>query len=252
MAEPTQEGNPPPTKPPSALPGGGTGSGGLHISAEIRSWLYVGLLACIVIALIWDLPVISRLSDAGFARGLITFLISVATIGLAFILVYQAESSTTDGFRRAREIFTGLMGVLGTIVGFYFGSADKPSVPFEIAELRSADKQLITHISGGTKPYRYSITSSDNDFVAIKSKLSDDGWIIETLAQAPKPASALTIDVTDSKDQKVKRKLEIPGEAKATPTPAPQKPETPGTRPSATPTASSSPPTPTETASPAR
>lgn len=70
-------------------------------------------------------PIIYKLSEPALARGVITFIICIATIALAFIMVYQAFLGQSDDtkFRRAREIFTGLMGVLGTIVGFYFGSA---------------------------------------------------------------------------------------------------------------------------------
>jgi hypothetical protein len=42
----------------------------------------------------------------------------------------QAEDNS---FRRAREIFAGLMGVLGTIVGFYFGSSEKLTAPLDVA-----------------------------------------------------------------------------------------------------------------------
>ena len=96
-----------------------------------------------------DIPLIGRLSDPSFARGLITFLISVATIGLAFVLVYQASSSSDDSFRRAREVFAGLMGILGTIVGFYFGSADKTSAKLDIAAVKFTDKQIASYPKSG-------------------------------------------------------------------------------------------------------
>jgi hypothetical protein len=212
--------------------------------SAITSWLTVGLLAVfgggLLSAILFEAPVIARLSDPAFTRGLITWIISMSTIGIAFVLIYQAffsVESSDDRFRRGREIFTGLMGVLGTIVGFYFGSAEKPGGIVQIAEIRFADKQLITHISGGTRPYRYSITSNDKDFAPINNKVSDDGWIIERLLQAPKPGSAVTIDVTDSKDQKASRKLEMPGEGKSpgmTPTQKPEMTPKPPARPPAT------------------
>lgn len=228
-------------------------SPGLKKSAEFRAWfLLIVIMGGIIWALWKDFPIISRLSDAGFARGLITFLISVATIGLAFTLITQASSATSEGFRRAREIFTGLMGVLGTIVGFYFGSADKSSATMTLAEISFANKQLITHVSGGTRPYRYSVTSDDKDFVSIKNKVSDDGWIMESPSKALKAGSIITIEVTDNKDQKASQKIELPGDPKATPNPAAQKPDTAGSQPIATPTATTSPPSPTGTGSPAR
>jgi hypothetical protein len=124
--------------------------------------------------------------------------------------VYQsffANQRTDDGFRRAREVFVGLMGVLGTIVGFYFGSAERPIAPLEIAPIRVVDKLLITHVSGGTPPYRYEITS-DNDFKKI-NKVSDDGWIIEVLEQPPSPGSTIIVVVTDGKQQTASKSVAI-------------------------------------------
>lgn len=72
------------------------------------------------------------------ARGLITFLFSFATIGiivLVAISVLWMEKSEVEGrFERAKDLITILVGVLGTIIGFYFGtastggSASQPSV----------------------------------------------------------------------------------------------------------------------------
>jgi hypothetical protein len=152
-------------------------------------------------------------------------MISVATIGLAFVLVYQSflSQASADSFRRAREVFAGLMGVLGTIVGFYFGTVEKPATSLEIAAIKAADKQLLTHVSGGTRPYQYSITSTDKEFKEIK-KVSEDGWIVELLEQPPKPGSIITVEVTDNKEQKASRKIDFPGELKpenTSPTPKP-------------------------------
>jgi hypothetical protein len=223
-------------------------------AAETTSWLTISLIAIfgvgLLAAIIFDAPIIGRLGDPAFTRGLITWIISMSTIGIAFVLIYQAffaVDSSDDRFRRAREIFTGLMGVLGTIVGFYFGSAEKSGLTFEVAEIRFADKQLMTHISGGARPYRYSITSTDKNFPPIK-KISEDGWIIETQEQTPKPGTTITIEATDSKDQKASRKLDIPGDTKpptTTPTPKPQ-----ATPPTATPPTSASPTSPQSRATP--
>jgi hypothetical protein len=155
--------------------------------------------------------ILSDLKDQAYARGVITFLITIVTMVMAFLLVIQ--SFTIQGedaekrFSRAREVFTVLMGVLGTIVGFYFGSVERPLVSLDIAEIRVTDKQLLTHISGGTKPYRYSITSSDRDFKTIKNRTSEDGWIVETLEQPLKAGTTILLDVTDSKDQKASKEF---------------------------------------------
>lgn len=63
------------------------------------------------------------------ARNLITFLVAVITIVIALILTLMAFFSTSpdlkERFSMGKEILTILIGVLGTIVGFYYGSAPK-------------------------------------------------------------------------------------------------------------------------------
>jgi len=67
------------------------------------------------------------LADRDFARGLITFLIAIATVGIAIILAISSLVSSgdkdDDRFDRGKQVLTILIGVLGTIVGFYFGSS---------------------------------------------------------------------------------------------------------------------------------
>jgi hypothetical protein len=188
-------------------------------------WEYVlvgVVLGFIALSVLNDSPVIRRLTDPPFARGLITFIISVATVGLAFVLVCESfapgfDQSSDEKFRRAREIFTLLLGILGTIVGFYFGSAERGTVgALEIADITATDKEMIGHVSGGSPPYRYSVRSDDPAFAPIKEKISQDGWIIETLNRPCKPGSKLTFDVTDSKNQTASGNFTVP-----TPTPTP-------------------------------
>src|SRR5262249_36506976 len=85
-------------------------------------------------------------------------------------------------------------------------------------------KKLLTHISGGTRPYRYMIVSTDKDFKEI-NKHSEDGWIVEFLENPLKPGSTITVDVTDNKEWKVSKKKEVLSEAKPEGTsPPPQMP----------------------------
>lgn len=205
--------------------------------------ILVGLAVYGIALMMYKNPLILfDLRDQAYARGVITLLISIVTMVMALLLVIQAfttqDAEAEKRFSRAREVFTVLMGVLGTIVGFYFGSAEKVVASLDIAEVRVADKQLLTHISGGTKPYRYSITSSDKDFKSIKSRTSEDGWIVETLEQPLKPGTTITIDVSDGKDQKASKELKPDKPLSATipaqPVPDPASTASPGTAPSST------------------
>jgi hypothetical protein len=164
----------------------------------------------------------------------------VATIGLAFVLVCESfagsDEKFDERFRRAREILALLMGILGTIVGFYFGSAQQSNVgPLGIAEVKAADRQLITFVSGGSPPYRYSISSTDPAFKTIKDRISQDGWIVESFAQPFQAGSTVTVNATDGRDQTVSRRIDFPA---FTPTPTPATSPAPAGSP--TPTADAS------------
>lgn len=227
---------------------------GVWLAAGAIVILGLGIVVMLVAGLFVKSSIVRELANVDLARGVITFIFAVGTIGIALLLTLGAllGNHTIEAFTKAKEVLTVLIGVFGTILGFYFGTAEKSGGTVEIAEMKLTDTSLITHVAGGIQPYRYSITSDDPGISPIKNRISDDGWVVETLPKTPKPGAVLTLEVSDSKDKKGSRKLDIPGAAKASPTPSPQKPATPGTEPSATPTASSSPSKPIETASPAR
>ncbi len=67
------------------------------------------------------------IADSEFMRGLITALLLVGTLVLVTILILNVlfatgDESTGKRANLAREVITPLFGILGTIVGFYFGS----------------------------------------------------------------------------------------------------------------------------------
>lgn len=168
------------------------------------------VMAVIALAIIKDAPVINKLSEAAFARGLITFIISISTIGLAFVLVFQSFAAQEDKdsdarFRRAREIFTVLMGVLGTIVGFYFGSTSSAVPALQIAPIKLSNNQLVTHIAGGVAPYRYTITSDEDKGFPPLQRTSEDGWLVEGTESLPAAGKSITLEVKDARDQTVRR-----------------------------------------------
>ncbi|MBN1907402.1 MAG: hypothetical protein JW927_20150 [Deltaproteobacteria bacterium] len=151
-------------------------------------------------------PLINKLSEPGFARGVITFIICISTIALAFIMVYQAFQGQSDDtkFRRAREIFTGLMGVLGTIVGFYFGSAVLDADAPKVANLQISDKEIVSYVSGGTMPYRVEIIlkgkyADSSNFDIKNNIITEDGWVRYIFAN-PVVEASVELLVKDSKN----------------------------------------------------
>jgi PASTA domain/Putative Ig domain len=77
---------------------------------------------------------LDKLAVNEVARGLITFVVAISTVGIAIILaistVLGSDSADDDKrFDRGKQVLSILIGVLGTIVGFYFGSAPTPIPP---------------------------------------------------------------------------------------------------------------------------
>jgi hypothetical protein len=111
------------------------------------------------------------LSSVRGARGLITFLIAIGTIAIAVILTLASvimEATDTDALKerlsKGKEILTVLVGVLGTIVGFYFASNPDGSVPGKMTVTivdvtpRSVEPDtqfdVLAMTTGGQLPYK--------------------------------------------------------------------------------------------------
>jgi len=75
----------------------------------------------------WDKgAVLVRMGHRRFARGLITYLFAVTTIGTVVVVLVGGllgDAVIADAaWQRGKEVLSLLMGVFGTIVGYYFGS----------------------------------------------------------------------------------------------------------------------------------
>jgi len=75
---------------------------------------------------------LTDLAKPDIARGLLTFLFGVTTVGIAIIVVLSVflgqgtKEDLGERFQRGKDILTILIGVFGAILGFYFGSAGGP------------------------------------------------------------------------------------------------------------------------------
>ena len=149
--------------------------------------------------------VLSKMGQVEFARGLITYLFAVVTIGTAVVLVVSALTTEETPaherrFERGKEILALLLGVFGTIVGFYFGSAVSTSgpageslitvVPIHLSSTTvapGAPFNLTTYVTGGKAPYKFA-TGYDDDAVKPGEPVEASGWIFKTVT-APSPAA---------------------------------------------------------------
>jgi len=174
------------------------------------------------------------LSKTESARGMITFVVSVVTVAIALILVVGAAfmSGSKDLDKRfafGKEVFTVLVGVLGTVMGFYYGQAaatggpggpggaNPPGQAAQTIQIAAAqvtpprpkvgnEFTLTANITGGEKPYTYAITFSDPAAIVGNPVVNQqsDGTISHKFTVANDPALAdkpigFTIQVKDSK-----------------------------------------------------
>jgi hypothetical protein len=204
-----------------------------HGSALLNPIVIVALLIIgSVIAFIglaifgWDHGVLRSMSQSTFARGLITYLFAVVTIGTAVILVLSgllgaSDAATEKRFERGKEILSLLLGVFGTIVGFYFGSEAASGGPKEAATLQvstldvapTPDAAPGTYtvravVSGGESPYEYGISVNSRE-VEAGTPVRDDGWISESLAVPSERSSTIRLLVVDSADHKATARYSV-------------------------------------------
>jgi len=152
------------------------------------------------------------------------------TIGTAVVLVVSALTGTEsdahkERFQRGKEILSLLLGVFGTIVGFYFGSeVSQKAGAATAATLQMAPIHLNvqsvpqggqvileTYVSGGKAPYRYGV-GLDDDAVEPSDKVESTGWIQKTVV-APNVTSerpvTIHVVVTDAEGNKAEGRAPV-------------------------------------------
>jgi hypothetical protein len=180
----------------------------LNPIVAIATVILGGVLFLILSAIVgWDRGVLAGMAKVEYARGLITYLFAVVTIGTAVLLVVSALTSPADEshekvFQRGKEILSLLLGVFGTIVGFYFGSeAARGAMPLAIAPLQVSSQTVVpkgqitlkTFVYGGHAPYKYSV-GFDHAPQTPTEPVDNNGWI-QSSVNAPEKEGATILEV---------------------------------------------------------
>jgi hypothetical protein len=168
-----------------------------------------------VAAIVFKLDKVESLAQLDTARGLITFLITLGTVAIAIMLALTAIL-TRDFDKRivvGKEILTVLVAVLGTIVGFYYGAtttkvsgatggaSNTATVTVETPKLTRGTDGALTltaNITGGTKPYQFSVKFSPDTIGPVENKQTD-GQITAPVA-LPNPAPKEISVMIEGKD----------------------------------------------------
>jgi hypothetical protein len=143
-------------------------------------------------------------------RSMITLLISVVTVGIALILVLATIVSDSDDrerrFSQGKEVLTALLGVLGTIVGFYFGTSQDQAKelkfdPLVISMDGETPSRLSTAVHGGKPTYFFEATFTPPIIATVKDKATEDRITIPIKVDKPPDQDvdvSVLITVTDS------------------------------------------------------
>ena len=190
--------------------GGGTWSQVLR-QVTISQVIFALLGVAVIFALFYGIysaggVFLKSLQDTEVARGLITFLVAFTTVTIGLILALYAIVSSSgpelkDRFGFGKEILTALIGILGTILGFYFGSSTQlapreaprtelsRSPALQVAPVFISNESpkkgdtivLSSFVSSGKPPYTYSILFTPNIISQVPDRTSPDGAIKEEI-----------------------------------------------------------------------
>ncbi len=189
----------------------------------IAGLILLGVLFLLFSAIVGlDRGLLVGMAKVEYARGLITYLFAVVTIGTSVLLVVSALTSGADEhhekqFQRGKEILSLLLGVFGTIVGFYFGAevAKGAEEMLRVAAIHvssptvsaGAKFSIMTVVSGGVPPYRYGV-GLDNPSVDVMEEVDKSGWIEKELTAPPVSKEGtvmLTVRVQDANGHTAER-----------------------------------------------
>lgn len=207
----------------------------LSTGVKLRWWQripWTGVLIAFgcaaLIFIFWSLKpregeLLEILSKQDHARGLITFLVALTTVVIGVILALSTialeDSPENDKrFDRGKQIFSILIGVLGTIIGFYFGRADdsqggqQPGA--ETQALAISTESLPAVIEGS--PYRARLEATGDGTLPLRWTVSpslpegftlDEGTGVLSAEKPQRVSAKLTFTVTDgSTEPKVQNK----------------------------------------------
>lgn len=177
-------------------------------------------------------PLLQELGKFEIARGLITFLIAFTTVGIALIIVVSTvvlnDSTENDKrFDRGKQVLSVLIGVLGTIVGFYFAAGNKSvelsitSASLPVATVGRPYPETVLNSNGGSPPFKWTVKPE----LPKGLHLSEPG-VISGTPESVGSDKSFTFTVVDSTGKSESRSLDLKVQSQDTSPPDASKKET--------------------------
>jgi hypothetical protein len=188
----------------------------------------------------------SSLAQVDQARGLITFLVAICAVAVILLtainIFWGNDAKFDDRFKAAKDLVTLVVGVLGTILGFYFGSAssdhllqlsfDKPASYSSV--IASSKIPVAATAKNGVAPFNFDLLVLDEKGEPAskdaENKQSDKAFISQEIKAPDKPGKyTIVLLLRDTKGQQTKTTVDIvvtaaaaaPQAAPAVPAPTP-------------------------------
>ena len=131
----------------------------------------IGLAGLVIVYGLIAEGVLESFALNDIARGFITLLFAVGAISIFMVItaaiVFDVNSTSREIYDRAKTILSMLLGIFGTVLGFYFGlpsdDADEEFVvrPIEFVEAEDRQLNFKTSVEGGTAPYQFFVHVAD-------------------------------------------------------------------------------------------
>ena len=186
-------------------------------------FLFFGVLGGVVLYTILtglqDPKLLGLLQYIPTSRGLITFLVTLVTVTIALILALSTIVSNSpdrsERFKDGKDLLFALIGVLGTIIGFYFGlepnEAQLKLAPVVLTNEAPSvgDKlNLISFATGGEAPFKFEIAFEPKVLAPVTVE-SPNGLLDleidtatfdrESFSEESEQKIGITINVTDGR-----------------------------------------------------
>jgi hypothetical protein len=169
----------------------------------------------------------SSLAQVDQARGLITFLVAISAVAVILLTAINifwgnTQAEFKERFTAAKDLVTLVVGVLGTILGFYFGSVssdhllqlsfDKPGSYSSVSA--GSNIPVTATAKNGVSPFNFDLLVLDAQGNLIskdaENKQSDKAFISQDIKAPPKPGNySIVLLLRDSKGQQTKSTVDF-------------------------------------------